>query len=166
MLIAVDDPLPPRRRINEPRTDTRARNLRAEICNGLRWTPPPPHPGPAGKSNRSTRPPAASMTHPSSPLRPKHPSANAVSRQALLGDGLPCKIPFRCLHSAELDNVMMMGKHISVTHIAGSVTRFMGTSIWSINRRRKATWGSHATGREHRSRAMTVRGRQCRCRAG
>ena len=35
-------------------------------------------------------------------------------------------MPFRCLYSADLDNVMMAGKHISVTHIAGSVTKFMG----------------------------------------
>lgn len=41
-------------------------------------------------------------------------------------DGLPFEIPFRCLYSADLDNVMMAGKHISVTHIAGTVTKFMG----------------------------------------
>jgi hypothetical protein len=41
-------------------------------------------------------------------------------------DGQPFEIPFRCLYSADLDNVMMAGKHISVTHIAGSVTKFMG----------------------------------------
>ncbi|MEN0139773.1 MAG: FAD-dependent oxidoreductase, partial [Rhodococcus sp. (in: high G+C Gram-positive bacteria)] len=41
-------------------------------------------------------------------------------------DGLPFEVPFRCLYSADLDNVMMAGKHISVTHIAGSVTKFMG----------------------------------------
>ncbi|MGY3555492.1 FAD-dependent oxidoreductase [Williamsia sp. R60] len=41
-------------------------------------------------------------------------------------DGLPFDVPFRCLYSADLDNVMMAGKHISVTHVAGSVTKFMG----------------------------------------
>ncbi|MEV0102720.1 FAD-dependent oxidoreductase, partial [Nocardia sp. NPDC050789] len=41
-------------------------------------------------------------------------------------DGLPFEVPFRCLYSADLDNLMMAGKHISVTHIAGSVTKFMG----------------------------------------
>ncbi|OZE93190.1 hypothetical protein CH299_27980 [Rhodococcus sp. 14-2686-1-2] len=41
-------------------------------------------------------------------------------------DGLPFDVPFRCLYSADLDNLMMAGKHISVTHIAGSVTKFMG----------------------------------------
>ncbi|MFI5497485.1 FAD-dependent oxidoreductase [Nocardia asteroides] len=41
-------------------------------------------------------------------------------------DGLPFEVPFRCLYSADLDNVMMAGKHISVTHIAGSVAKFMG----------------------------------------
>ncbi|MGU3502498.1 FAD-dependent oxidoreductase [Mycobacterium sp. C31M] len=41
-------------------------------------------------------------------------------------DGLPFDVPFRCLYSADLDNVMMAGKHISVTHIAGSVAKFMG----------------------------------------
>ncbi|KAH7082113.1 FAD dependent oxidoreductase [Paraphoma chrysanthemicola] len=35
-------------------------------------------------------------------------------------------IPFRCLYSVNLDNVMMAGKHISVTHVAGSNTKFMG----------------------------------------
>lgn len=73
MVIAVDDPPRPRRRLNEPRTDTRTRNLRAKVPNiaQSRW-------------------------------------------------------PFRCLHSVDLDNVMMAGKHISVSHIAGSVTKFMG----------------------------------------
>ncbi|MEV6657277.1 FAD-dependent oxidoreductase [Nocardia fluminea] len=41
-------------------------------------------------------------------------------------DGLPFDVPFRCLYSVDLDNVMMAGKHISVTHVAGSVTKFMG----------------------------------------
>ena len=35
-------------------------------------------------------------------------------------------IPFRCLYSANIDNLMMAGKHISVTHIAASSTKFMG----------------------------------------
>ncbi|MBC3189940.1 FAD-dependent oxidoreductase [Pseudonocardia sp. C8] len=41
-------------------------------------------------------------------------------------DDRPFEVPFRCLYSAHLDNLMMAGKHISVTHIAGSVTKFMG----------------------------------------
>lgn len=41
-------------------------------------------------------------------------------------DDKPFEVPFRCLYSADLDNLMMAGKHISVTHIAGSVTKFMG----------------------------------------
>ncbi|GAA5118873.1 FAD-dependent oxidoreductase [Haloechinothrix salitolerans] len=41
-------------------------------------------------------------------------------------DERPFEVPFRCLYSAHLDNLMMAGKHISVTHIAGSVTKFMG----------------------------------------
>lgn len=41
-------------------------------------------------------------------------------------DEQPFDIPFRCLYSAHVDNLMMAGKHISVTHIAGSVTKFMG----------------------------------------
>ncbi|GAA1209736.1 FAD-dependent oxidoreductase [Prauserella alba] len=41
-------------------------------------------------------------------------------------DQTPFEIPFRCLYSADIDNLMMAGKHISVTHIAGSVTKFMG----------------------------------------
>lgn len=40
-------------------------------------------------------------------------------------DGQPYAIPFRCLYSADIDNLMMAGKHISVTHVAGSSTKFM-----------------------------------------
>jgi hypothetical protein len=35
-------------------------------------------------------------------------------------------IPFRCLYSANIDNLLMAGKHISVTHVAGSATKLMG----------------------------------------
>ena len=35
-------------------------------------------------------------------------------------------IPLRCLYSAHVSNLMMAGKHISVTHVAGSVCKFMG----------------------------------------
>ena len=41
-------------------------------------------------------------------------------------DGLSYGIPFRCLYSANIDNLMMTGKHISVTHVAGSATKLMG----------------------------------------
>lgn len=41
-------------------------------------------------------------------------------------DGQPYDIPFRCLYSADMSNLMMAGKHISVTHVAGSNTKFMG----------------------------------------
>ncbi|MEM9609514.1 MAG: FAD-dependent oxidoreductase [Actinomycetota bacterium] len=41
-------------------------------------------------------------------------------------DDEPFDVPFRCLYSAHVDNLMMAGKHISVTHVAGSVTKFMG----------------------------------------
>ena len=41
-------------------------------------------------------------------------------------DDEPFDVPFRCLYAADFDNVMMAGKHISVTHVAGSVTKFMG----------------------------------------
>lgn len=41
-------------------------------------------------------------------------------------DGDPYTIPFRSLYSVNIDNLMMAGKHISVTHIAGSNTKFMG----------------------------------------
>jgi hypothetical protein len=36
------------------------------------------------------------------------------------------EIPFRCLYSANIDNLLMAGKHISVTHVAGSSTKLMG----------------------------------------
>lgn len=35
-------------------------------------------------------------------------------------------IPFRCLYSANIDNLLVAGKHISVTHVAGSATKLMG----------------------------------------
>jgi len=41
-------------------------------------------------------------------------------------DEEPFDIPFRCLYSAHVSNLMMAGKHISVTHVAGSVCKFMG----------------------------------------
>lgn len=41
-------------------------------------------------------------------------------------DEQPFDVPFRCLFAAAVDNLMMAGKHISVTHVAGSVTKFMG----------------------------------------
>jgi len=34
-------------------------------------------------------------------------------------------IPFRCLYSRNIANLLMAGKHISVTHIAGSSTKTM-----------------------------------------
>lgn len=41
-------------------------------------------------------------------------------------DKKPYGIPFRCLYSVNIENLMMAGKHISVTHVAGSSTKFMG----------------------------------------
>ncbi|WP_084350723.1 FAD-dependent oxidoreductase [Millisia brevis] len=41
-------------------------------------------------------------------------------------DERPYDIPFRCLYSVNVPNLMMAGKHISVTHVAGSNTKFMG----------------------------------------
>jgi hypothetical protein len=41
-------------------------------------------------------------------------------------DNKPYGIPFRCLYSANISNLMMAGKHISVTRIAGTTTKFMG----------------------------------------
>ena len=41
-------------------------------------------------------------------------------------DGKDYDIPFRCLYSCNIDNLMMAGKHMSATHVAGSNTKFMG----------------------------------------
>lgn len=41
-------------------------------------------------------------------------------------DEQPYAIPFRCLYSADITNLMMAGKHISTTHVAGSNSKFMG----------------------------------------
>lgn len=41
-------------------------------------------------------------------------------------DFKPYAIPFRCLYSTNVDNLMMAGKHISVTHVAGTSTKFIG----------------------------------------
>ncbi len=35
-------------------------------------------------------------------------------------------IPFRCLYSVNIDNLLMAGKHTSVTHVAGSPVKLMG----------------------------------------
>lgn len=40
-------------------------------------------------------------------------------------DWKPYAIPFRCLYSADIDNLLAAGKHISVTHIAGSTVKLM-----------------------------------------
>jgi len=41
-------------------------------------------------------------------------------------DNTPYVIPFRCLYSRNISNLMMGGKHISVTHVAGSSTKMIG----------------------------------------
>ncbi|KAF0327701.1 pyridine nucleotide-disulfide oxidoreductase [Colletotrichum asianum] len=40
-------------------------------------------------------------------------------------DKKPYDIPFRCLFSTNISNLMMAGKHISTTHIGGSNAKFM-----------------------------------------
>lgn len=37
----------------------------------------------------------------------------------------PYRVPFRCLYSRNVDNLLMAGKHISVTHVAASSTKTM-----------------------------------------
>ncbi|MEM7404982.1 MAG: FAD-dependent oxidoreductase [Pseudomonadota bacterium] len=41
-------------------------------------------------------------------------------------DRTPYAVPFRCLYSASIDNLMMAGKHISVSYVASTSTKFMG----------------------------------------
>jgi hypothetical protein len=41
-------------------------------------------------------------------------------------DFKPYTVPFRCLYSADIDNLLCAGKHISATHIAGSTIKMMG----------------------------------------
>ena len=41
-------------------------------------------------------------------------------------DNKPYAIPFRCLYSTNIVNLMMAGKHISVTRVAGTTTKLMG----------------------------------------
>ncbi|MCH3950281.1 MAG: FAD-dependent oxidoreductase [Acidaminococcus sp.] len=41
-------------------------------------------------------------------------------------DGKPYSVPFRCLYSADIDNLFCCGKHISATHIASSNLKLMG----------------------------------------
>lgn len=38
----------------------------------------------------------------------------------------PYGIPFRCLYSANIENLLMAGKHISATHVAASSVKLMG----------------------------------------
>ncbi len=41
-------------------------------------------------------------------------------------DRTPYAIPFRCLYSASLDNLLVAGKHISVSSVAGTSVKYMG----------------------------------------
>lgn len=41
-------------------------------------------------------------------------------------DKQPYGIPFRCLYSRNIENLLVAGKHISVTHVAASSVKFMG----------------------------------------
>ncbi|MGI6033024.1 MAG: FAD-dependent oxidoreductase [Coriobacteriales bacterium] len=41
-------------------------------------------------------------------------------------DFKPYTVPFRCLYSADIDNLMCAGKHISATHVASSTIKLMG----------------------------------------
>lgn len=41
-------------------------------------------------------------------------------------DGRPYDVPFRCLYSVNVDNLMAAGKHVSARHVAGSNMKFMG----------------------------------------
>jgi hypothetical protein len=41
-------------------------------------------------------------------------------------DFKPYTIPFRCLYSADIDNLLCAGKHISATHIASSTIKLIG----------------------------------------
>ncbi|KAJ5971188.1 uncharacterized protein N7479_001106 [Penicillium vulpinum] len=41
-------------------------------------------------------------------------------------DGKTYDVPFRTLYSVNISNLMMAGKHMSATHVAGSNTKFMG----------------------------------------
>ncbi len=41
-------------------------------------------------------------------------------------DFLPYSVPLRCLYSADIDNLLCAGKHISATHIAASTVKLMG----------------------------------------
>ncbi|KJK78011.1 hypothetical protein H634G_06594 [Metarhizium anisopliae BRIP 53293] len=41
-------------------------------------------------------------------------------------DGEPYDIPFRCLYSVNINNLIIAGKHVSATHVAGSNMKFMG----------------------------------------
>lgn len=44
-------------------------------------------------------------------------------------DGLPYEVPLSCLYSPCADNLWFAGKHISVSHIAGSSTKLMGNGF-------------------------------------
>jgi hypothetical protein len=60
----------------------------------------------------------------------KHPEFNgepfrAVAEQAKID---PYPIPFRCLYSRNVDNLMMAGRNISVTHVALGTVRVMRTT--------------------------------------
>ncbi len=41
-------------------------------------------------------------------------------------DTKPYTIPYRCLYSTDIDNLLFAGKHMSATHIASSTTKLIG----------------------------------------
>ena len=55
-------------------------------------------------------------------------------------DGKDYDSPFRCLYSKNVRNLMMAGKHISVTHVAGSNTKFMGNGAQHAVATAVAAW--------------------------
>ena len=61
---------------------------------------------------------------------PKTPmcACDAFRSEARVLDITPYPIPFRCLYSRNIDNLMMAGRNISVTHIALGTVRVMRTT--------------------------------------
>lgn len=74
-------------------------------------------------------------------------------------------IPFRCLYSCNVSNLMMAGKHLSVTHVAGSSTKFMGNggqhaiaTAAAAHLCKKYNTNPRAVGQNHMAELQTIAG--------
>lgn len=64
-------------------------------------------------------------------------------------DGKPFDIPFRSLYSSNVDNLMMAGKHISVTHVSSSCSKWYSQRVCQriLIRLQRSSWAMECSTR-------------------